>query len=288
MKISSECIGCIFDKQVKVANQYDSPLNIEFLKKVSLYLSTISENMSSVELSTVFSEMQYSFFGKKQDFAEKKRYANTWALSVEDDIRKKINSSADPIRCALKYAIVGNYLDYAVIDEVKEVQLLELLEQLNDDFFMENDSVSLFLYDITHAKKIVYITDNCGEIVFDKLFMEQILQKYNVDIDVIVRGVSVLNDATIDDAMCVGLDRIANIIENGTKHAGTVISQISDTAYSSLHHSDLIISKGQGNYETLNGCGLNVYYTFLCKCDYFVRKFSVSKYEPMFIHESRK
>lgn len=143
-----------------------------------------------------------------------------------------------------------------------------------------------FRQDVTTGRRLVYLTDNCGEIVLDKLLMQVLRERYpQLDITVLVRGQSVLNDATLEDAKMVGLTELANVIPNGTAVAGTDLESISSTARKRLMAADVILSKGQGNFETLHGCGLNVYYLFLCKCDWFVKRFRMQRYQGQFINE---
>ena len=143
--------------------------------------------------------------------------------------------------------------------------------------------------EILSAKSIVYLLDNCGEIVMDKLITECI-QKLNpkADITVIVRGEEIYNDVTMDDAKQVGLTDIVSVIGNGSSVPGTCLDLVSDEVKEKLLNADVILSKGQGNFETLQGCQLNVYYIFLCKCDMVANLFHVPKLTPMLCNELQK
>lgn len=132
----------------------------------------------------------------------------------------------------------------------------------------------------------MYLTDNCGEIVMDKILIQQIQKKYpDLEIAILVRGAEVINDATMEDAAQVGLTEIARVLPNGTDIAGTWLEELSQEAKAVLESADVIISKGQGNFETLRKCGLNIYYIFLCKCDLFANTFQVPKLTGMLINE---
>lgn len=145
-----------------------------------------------------------------------------------------------------------------------------------------------FIEDLRHAKTLVYLTDNCGEIVLDKIFMRFIKEAYpNLKITAIVRGESVINDATLEDATEVGLTEVVRCIGNGTAAPGTVFRCLSEEARQVLESADMIISKGQGNFESMYGEGFNPYYIFLCKCELFVRRFGLSQYEMVFAKEER-
>ena len=144
------------------------------------------------------------------------------------------------------------------------------------------------LYQWLTKKKMVYLTDNCGEIVFDKLLIRKIKEMNpELDITVIVRGGKVLNDATMEDAQMTGLSEIVEVIGNGDDVAGTILSRVSPECLEIMEQADVILAKGQGNFESLHGCGKNIYYLFLCKCDWFMRKFHAKRFQGMFVNEKR-
>ena len=138
------------------------------------------------------------------------------------------------------------------------------------------------------ASKLVYLTDNCGEVVLDKIALKIIQERYpDLKVTAVVRGEPVVNDADLEAARYVGLDRVVKVMENGSGIAGTDLDDISDEARNEIETADVILSKGQGNFETIHGCGLNIYYLFLCKCDWFVQKFEVERFKGMFVNERR-
>ena len=132
----------------------------------------------------------------------------------------------------------------------------------------------------------VYVTDNCGEVVCDRLVIEELSRRFpSLSVTVLVRGQDALNDATREDAAQVGLDSVADIADNGCGVAGTPLEYVGEAARGLLEGADVILSKGQGNFETMHGCGLNVYYSFLCKCDWFQKRFGMEKNRGVFITE---
>ena len=140
--------------------------------------------------------------------------------------------------------------------------------------------------DLENGKSLVYMTDNCGEIVMDKLFIRMIKEQYpHLNITALVRGEIVLNDATYEDAQFVGLTDLVNVVGNGAKVAGTPLDRISDEAKELLLNADVMIAKGQGNFESLSGCGLNIYYMFLCKCTWFEMRFQLKQFSPVLIND---
>ena len=142
--------------------------------------------------------------------------------------------------------------------------------------------------ELKQAKTLLYITDNCGEIVLDKIFIEELKKRYgNLEITVMVRGGLAINDATIEDAQEIGLTKIVPVISNGAAIAGTVKEQLSKEARKQLDSADVIIAKGMGNFESMYQEGINPYYLFLCKCDLFTRRFGVKLFDPIFCKEER-
>ncbi len=142
--------------------------------------------------------------------------------------------------------------------------------------------------DMKKAANVVYITDNCGEIVLDKLAISVLKKTFpNVRITALVRGLPAGNDATMEDAEFCGLTDLVPVLGNGSDVGGTWLHGISAHAQELLQSADVILSKGQGNYETLHGCGLNIYYLFLCKCDWFIHLFQAKSLQGMFINERR-
>ena len=138
--------------------------------------------------------------------------------------------------------------------------------------------------DVCNAKKIVYLLDNCGEIVIDKLILE-VIKSMNpqAEIMAIVRGEEAMNDATMEDAVQVGLNELVNVIGNGSDILGTCLKYISEEARTVIEEADVVLSKGQGNFETLQGYDKNIYYIFLCKCEMIAEMFGVEKFSPMLV-----
>lgn len=181
--------------------------------------------------------------------------------------------------------MTGNYIDFGTPSNVNEEKFDELVENAKNIKLDETTYTNL-KNDLYHARKLVVLTDNCGEIVFDKIMIKILKTFYpSLEVTAIVRGLPALNDATIDDARQIGLTDLVNVIGNGTDIAGTVFDQISKEAQKVLKDADVVISKGLGNFETLNGCGLNVYYLFMCKCKMFAEKFQKNLFEGILIND---
>lgn len=287
MDIDSKCVDCIINKANFVINQYgsDEDKRLRLTEEVFKIISMSPKGDTPPYLDARVIRMLKSELNLGDVYCEIKKGYNALLLSMEHEILNHIYASEDKLLAALKYAMVGNFIDFGVRDNIEVVELIKIInsapEQAIDAKEYEN-----FIEDISNAKKLVYIADNSGEIVFDKIFIK-VIKEINPDItiDIIVRGKPVYNDVTIMDAEEVGLSDIGEVIENGTDIPGTQLDEINAKAKAAIDSSELIIAKGQGNFETLIGCGKNVYYIFLCKCDLFIKRFNIERFRGIFISE---
>jgi damage-control phosphatase, subfamily I len=167
----------------------------------------------------------------------------------------------------LHLAIAGNIIDFGAKHDFSD----ELIHKEIDDALkveLNNDTVEKFRQSIENAENILYLGDNSGEIVFDKLFIEQLPRE---KITFAVRGSHIINDALLEDAKTIGLTNIVNVIDNGFNAPGTVLKNCSEEFQTAFNNADLIISKGQGNYETLSESNKNIVFLLKIKCDIVAR-----------------
>lgn len=289
MKLNPFCMCCALNKQEQKIRHYpDMEKKTEYMKKVMALIANTEEKDCAPSLSVDIQKLYSSFWDcPMEDFTEIKREYNQLMLNMEDSLENKIRKSEDPLEKSLLYARIGNYIDFAALSNVDQATVLTLLEEKSTES-LDEEEYRNFLRDLSSAKKLVYLTDNCGEVVLDKLAVKILKEKYpDLDITVIVRGYPVVNDATMEDAEEIGLTDLVRVIGNGSNIGGTWIPGITSEARDLLYDADLIIAKGQGNFETLNDCGLNIYYLFLCKCDLFQRRFHAENLQGMFLNERR-
>lgn len=280
---------CALNKQEQKIRHYpDMEKKTEYMKKVMALIANTEEKDCAPSLSVDIQKLYSSFWDcPMEDFTEIKREYNQLMLNMEDSLENKIRKSEDPLEKSLLYARIGNYIDFAALSNVDQATVLTLLEEKSTES-LDEEEYRNFLRDLSSAKKLVYLTDNCGEVVLDKLAVKILKEKYpDLDITVIVRGYPVVNDATMEDAEEIGLTDLVRVLGNGSNVGGTWIPGITSEARDLLYDADLIIAKGQGNFETLNDCGLNIYYLFLCKCDLFQRRFHAENLQGMFLNERR-
>ena len=279
MRISESCAQCLYERQ---ANKTE---NAEYLAEIKALLDNRRENDSAPYMVYLFNKVHMRYFGSPADYSGIKKEYNDLVLGMEESLRREIKSSPDPLAKALMMSRIGNYIDFGAMNHVDRAEFLELFR---DTEMREDDKAAYgsFLQRCASGKKFLLICDNCGEIVLDKLLTEQLRERFpHLAVKAMVRGAEVLNDATLEDAVYAGLDKAAEIITNGEAVAGTIRDMLPETSRRALDEADIILSKGQGNYESLSGEGYPAYYAFLCKCELFTGRFGVPRLTGIFTEE---
>ncbi len=285
MKANAKCIPCILKKQKLRATHIEGSFRQKaFLDEANRVIYEEAKENSAPFLSYQM-DVLFEKYGTLEDYTEIKKKYNQYMLSKEEQIYQAIRNHEDPIIEGIKYISAGNYIDFGALDIVDDTILETLIEKASDDTLSENE-IEYFKKDLERAKNLVYLCDNCGEIVCDKAFIRVLKEIYpKLHITCIVRGQNVLNDATIEDAKMVGLDTLCTVLGNGTRIPGTVCDEINSESREAIKNADMILSKGQGNFESMYGEHLNTYFCFLCKCELFVQRFGLRQFESVFIRE---
>ena len=288
LKTDYNCIKCLINRysctDTPVLSDEEKTLYIKELLKI---IAEVPISISSPEIVEKITALQRKYGISTLDYAAIKKQYNSLLLSFEQEIWEKINSSEDKLYCAMSYAFTGNYIDFGALSDITQEKLRDMIDKTQDVIF-DKKEYNCLKQELACAKRLVYLTDNCGEIVFDKLLIRLLKQEYpSLEIKAVVRGLDVLNDATMQDALEVGLDKVVEVTHNGTGIAGTVLNRINRESLSLIEQADVIISKGMGNFETLTGSSLNIYYMFLCKCEKFCRLFNKPKFSYMLLNEKR-
>ncbi len=281
MRVNEQCAACLLDKQ---AHRCGDP---EYLAEVRRIIDGRGEADTAPYLVYLFNRAFARRFGeaRPQPYRELKRTYTDLVLSMEDDIRRRIEADDDPLAASLAFARAGNYIDFGAMNRVDSDTFLGLL---GDSRLRERDlpAYASFRRRCGAAGSFLLIADNCGEIVLDRLFLEQLRRAFpRLTLSVMVRGAEVLNDVTAEDALRARIDEVARIIPNGTSVAGTIYDLISEEARQAIDGADVILAKGQGNYESLCGLGRPIYYSLLCKCALFTERFGVPALTGIFTEE---
>lgn len=289
MRLNAFCLCCQINKQASMIDSFpDEKKKLAYMQNVLTRLTNLQEDDNSPSLYTEFQKHFTKIWGiAPKDYTELKKEFNQLMMDLEEELMLSIRESADPLERALIYSRIGNYIDFAALSHVKKEELLSLIEEGRQES-LDKEEYRHFCEELSSACSLVYLTDNCGEIVLDKLVIRILKERFpKLDIQVIVRGFPAANDATIEDAKMCGLTEFVPVIGNGNDVGGTWLPHISKESLSLIKNADVIISKGQGNFETLHGCALNIYYLFLCKCEWFMRMFQAEKFQGMFVNEKR-
>ena len=217
-------------------------------------------------------------------FYSEKSNQNKNVMALYPFLEKMVHSDSDPLYSAVKLAILGNSLDFMVADTTLTFEN-SIKDRINAP--LSNENYSKFKHRLEASKSLIYFGDNAGEIVFDKLFIETIKKLYNLEIVFVVRGVPTLNDATLKEAKSVGMDKVVKVIENGIDGPlpGTVLRRCSNEVNDLVRQSDLIISKGGGNFDTLDEerkhLKKSISFLLLSKCDPQYKTFGVELFQPI-------
>jgi len=288
MLLRPDCIPCIL--KMTISSLRKLPLDEDSVKE--LY-SNILENPALRGLvwditSPEIIEDVWRKIVKRMDtpdpFYLEKSNQNKKVMALYPFLEKMVKGDSDPLFPAVKLAILGNSLDFMVADTALTIE-----NSIKDRIVapLSNENYSKFKHQLQASKRLLYFGDNAGEIVFDKLLIETIKKLYKLEIVFVVRSLATLNDATLREAESVGMDKIVRVIENGIDGPlpGTILSRCSNEVKDLLRRSDLIISKGGGNFDTLDEerkhLKKKVSFLLLSKCDPHFKNFGVNLYQPI-------
>ena len=284
--MSAQCFVCHMGHQVDAARALgDEETALAFSKELlELYLDIPAGSHSSwLSPRTAKLFQKYYDVGPDRMWKEKKE-SNEFVRGKLDEIRAKVKTAADPLFAAIRFSILGNYLDFsALYGEVSFDKLDEMLDKALE-MPLDEECYEKLRRDLAKGRKLLYLTDNAGEIGFDRILGEVIHEQYpDLEITFCVRGAPVLNDATRADAEFMGIP--FPVIDNGNDLCGTELTLLGEEAKKAMNEADVIIAKGMGNTETLYGCGYPIYYAFLVKCPRFETVFQKPRMTPMLVRE---
>jgi uncharacterized protein with ATP-grasp and redox domains len=231
------------------------------------FIAAVDTDLSPPENTIALYAAFGRILGSDDPFARVKQEGNTLALSLREEIRAKIETADDPLRAAVQAAVGGNIIDYAAQHSFDAAQTMQ-------DCFARNfvvDDYPVLRKAVSRAGcKVLYLCDNCGEIVFDCLLIEQ-LQQLGCQVTAAVRGGPIINDATLDDARLCGMDQLCPVISSGVACPGTPLPLCSQEFQAQFYAAEVIISKGMGNFETLSEIPAPIFFLFTMKCGQVAR-----------------
>jgi len=268
MKTYLDCIPCFFKQGLDAARiiTQDKVIQKKILDEIAMVVPEFSLNSTPPEMGRIIHKIVRKFTHSSDPYKKIKDKYNKAALKLYPELKKKVRKSKDPLLTAIKIAIAGNVIDFGVNEVRKKINLgKELKNTLEQNFaILDYDKLKNCL---EKTKEILYLGDNTGEIVFDRILIEELPQK----VIYVVRDKPIINDVTIEDALFCRIDKVAKVISSGCDAPGTILRYCSKEFLNYYTKTKLIISKGQGNYETLSEEKRPIFFLLKAKCPVIAR-----------------
>ena len=273
MRTYLDCIPCFFRQALDMTRitGVDEATQKKVLNELSKLIPDFPLDASPPKMGREIYRIVKGITGINDPFKKIKQKSNKLVLDIYPKLKEKIRSSDDKLLAAVELAIAGNVIDYGVKNSLDVDREIEKI--LAGDFVgVEKSSKKSFDYQefrdaLNNAGSVLYLGDNTGEIVFDRLLIEELSNILpNIKITYVVRDKPVINDALMEDAISCGLDKIADVISSGCDAPGTILDFCSDEFLNLYKSAELVISKGQGNFETLADENRPIFFLFKVKC----------------------
>ena len=272
MRTYFDCVPCFIRQVLDSVRMItdDEQLHEKVLREALRMASEMDLSQSPPAMAQKIHRFIREITGISDPYLDVKNRFNKLALQLYPKLKRQVEASKDPIETAVRLAIAGNIIDFGVDSVVDPARVKRTItESLTDP--LDTGSLEVFKDVVSQAEDILYLGDNAGEIVFDRLLIERLpCEKMTF----VVKGGPILNDAVMEDAQIVGLTDIVDVIDNGSDAPGTILDDCSETFRRRFDRSDLIIAKGQGNYETLSDVDKNIFFLVRPKCNVLARHLS--------------
>ena len=285
MQLYDECRDCLYNSQMKkVESMHGGDERMQsFREAVRALCDAAPESSCAPLLMSAIDGVHRGIFGDGIDYSEQKRAFNRALSAIEPDIYARICAAEEPLKEGIRYAMAANYIDYARLADLDEGSIDRVISAARRSV-VDGDVYNEFVKKLGGARTLVYLHDNCGEIVLDKLLIRAVKAAYpSVRVISVVRGGNIINDVTRADAEEVGLAAYACVVDNGTAIPGTYLPECNALTRAFLNNADVIISKGLGNLETLYGTLNGAFYMFMCKCRHIAARFNKDMWETAFV-----
>ena len=268
MKTDFECVPCFIRQTLEAARlTTDDPMIHErALKEILTTISQMDFQRSPVVMGRSIQRLIQQLTGVQDPYRQLKRKFNRLVLDLYPILKQRVNTAPDRFEAAARFALAGNMIDFGGGQTIVAADVVETLETSLSAII--HGDIRALHQAVEASDTIIYLGDNCGEIVFDRLFIEQLLAK---NVTYVVRAAPIINDVTMADAITTGMTDIVRVIDSGSDAPGTLLEDCSKSFKEALQSSDLIIAKGQGNYETLSEIGRPVFFMLKAKCPVVAR-----------------
>ena len=278
MKTYLDCIPCFFKQALEAAriSGADARIQKEVLDRLAEALPAFSLDASPPEMGRIIYGMIRKCVGKEDPYLQIKDQSNAFALRLLNPLKHKLSQSRNSLLRAVEVAIAGNIIDYGVKNTLDvDAELAKIVS--SDQDVSRNGDGRFFRYEdfeegLKKVKRILYLADNAGETVFDRLLLEEIKRRDpKKDLLYAVKEKPIINDALKKDAIDCGIDGVATILTSGSDAPGTILPLCSDEFLDVYEKADMVISKGQGNFEGLSQTKRPVFFLLLAKCPVIAR-----------------
>ncbi len=287
MKLYDECRQCLYNSQLKkVESMHPCDERVQTFKEVARAVCDgAPESSCAPLLMRAIDGAHRGIFGEGIDYSAQKSSFNAALLRLEGELWRRVISAPRPVMEGIKLAMAANYIDYARLSDLDGQSIAQVLEAA-DRAAVEEDIYVALTAELSSARTLVYLHDNCGEIVLDKLLIRVIKRTYpRVNVVSVVRGGDIINDVTRADAREVGLGKFAYAIDSGAAIPGTYLPETNALTRAFIANADVIISKGLGNFETLYGSLGGAFYMFMCKCRHIAERFNKNVWETALVRD---
>lgn len=269
MKIFLDCVPCFVNQALDAGRMAtdDEVLHEKILRAVLERTQRLSFSESPPYMGREIHRIVRELSGNDDPYREIKEHFNKLAMETYPELKDKVRDSAQPFDTAVRLAIAGNIIDFGLKSRKDDIRLFETItDTLRRDFAINH--IKKLREAVADASRILYIGDNAGETVFDRLLIEEMpVEK----ITYVVKASPIINDATMEDAAFAGITELVEVIDNGSDAPGTILTSCSAEFRERFEEADLIIAKGQGNYETLNDIDKNIFFLLKAKCPVIAR-----------------
>jgi len=263
MRVYLDCVPCFLRQALEAVRLASQDLSIQekAIRVILQKLGGISWNTSPPHIGREIHTLIKEVTGNPDPYLPLKKRFNQLAINLYPMLEKKVKTANDPFGTAVRLSLAGNMIDFGA----RPGEKIDIEKEINGALKAPLDKQALekFKKAVTQAQNILFLGDNAGEVVFDKLLVQEIGPQ---KITYVVKKKPIINDATLEDAEIVNLTDIVKVIDNGTDFPGTVLSACSKTFINIYEKADLVIAKGQGNYETLNDVKKTIVFLLKIKC----------------------
>jgi len=271
MKTYLDCYPCLLRQALSAARRSGASDNQQhiILLKTMKELSVFPTSSTPPQLAYRIHQCVQQLTSNLDPYRNDKDQSTQQALALYPELKKKVGAASDPLEMAVRIAIAGNIIDLGVADSY---DLDATLKRVLTQDFAINDLAALRSA-LAQNLTVLYIADNAGETVFDRVLIESLV----CSVTYVVKSGPIINDATYEDAVAAGIDQVATIIDNGSTAPGTLFEQCSEEFRQRFDQADLIIAKGQANYESLSNSSAPIFFLLQAKCNVIARDLGIAE-----------